>query len=162
MSKAPFTTLHTALNTTDSGNRVTLIIGTETGTAEFVADEIQEQFENKGLQVEQTLEPALSVPTSSAIWLVCTSTQGAGDPPNNLKAFYAWLDTQPDLKNVMFGVIGLGDSNYDTYCYAAKNIHKRLINCQATAIFDPILADAMSDELPEDIILPILDGLIIS
>ena len=133
---------------------ITLLVGTETGTAEFVADDIVSLLDENNLSSEVQLEFAQDNYDVNTIWLICTSTQGAGEVPNNLKPFLHWLMQQTELSKVRYGVIGLGDSSYDTYCGAAKTLDSLLSDKGAQQLFAPILADAMSDELPEDIIIP--------
>ena len=118
---------------------ITIIVGTETGTAEYVADEILELFEQNDLTTEISLTPSTEDLMQCHTWLICTSTQGAGDVPQNLQPFHRWLkhDT-PDLTHLKFGVIALGDSSYDTYCYAGKHLHEQPIKCKANALFPPI------------------------
>lgn len=135
---------------------IKIIVGTETGTAEYVADEVLELLNEHDLNAE-VIDQLSDLPLSDEeTLLICTSTHGAGDVPNNLKNFEKWLKTSPNLENKKFAVIGLGDSSYDTFCQAAVSLDELLSNANATRMFAPILADAMSDELPEDIILPLL------
>lgn len=138
---------------------IKIIVGTETGTAEFVADDIKDTLEEQGLVAQVFLEhdeiiESLKQANTPQTWLLCTSTHGAGDYPNNLNTLVSAINEQEALPHIHFGVIGLGDSSYDTYCYAAKNLKELLIDKNAYQLFDPILADAMSDDLPEDIIIP--------
>ena len=51
-------------------------------------------------------------------FLICTSTYGNGDVPDNAQALFNSLETEkPDLSNVTYGVIALGDTTYkDTFC----------------------------------------------
>ena len=59
--------------------------------------------------------------------MICTSTYGAGDYPDNIQKFMSDLDhCAQDLSTVSFLTIGIGDSNYDTYCLAAKKISSTL------------------------------------
>lgn len=135
---------------------IKIIVGTETGTAEYVADEVLELLNEHDLNAE-VIDQLSDLPLSDEeTLLICTSTHGAGDVPNNLKNFEKWLKTSPNLENKKFAVIGLGDSSYDTFCQAAVSLDELLSNASATRMFTPIFADAMSDELPEDIILPLL------
>lgn len=133
---------------------INIIVGTETGTAEFVADELSELLTNHDVENDISLEPELAVPSQPTTWLVCTSTHGAGEVPNNLKAFETWLkDDKPDLSAVSFVVIALGDSSYDTYCQAGKTIEQLLATQKANALLPLFCVDAMDDDLPEDIII---------
>lgn len=132
-----------------------LIIGTETGTAEFVGDDISALLDRHNFPIEVTLEPEYDESQTEQLWIFCTSTQGAGELPNNLKPFYAWLEnTKPDLFNISFIVIGLGDSSYDTFCSAAYQIEKLLLKLGAKMLTDTFTVDAMDEELPEDLIVP--------
>lgn len=140
---------------------IKIIVGTETGTAEYVADEILELLTENSLdaevidQISDSTLSDLATPEKQSV-IICTSTHGAGDVPNNLKKLEQWLQTIPNLEDKKYGVIGLGDSSYDTFCQAATSLDHLLSATKANRIFSPILADAMSDELPEDIVLPLL------
>ena len=135
---------------------IKIIVGTETGTAEYVADEVLDLLGEHDLNAEVIDQISeLSLDDNETL-VICTSTHGAGEVPNNLKKFEQWLQTSPNLDNKKFAVIGLGDSSYDTFCQAAKSLDEILSNANANRMFTPIFADAMSDELPEDIILPLL------
>lgn len=140
---------------------IQIIVGTETGTAEYVADEIVELLSEHGITstADINIEPSELDP--KGIWLICTSTHGAGDTPANLNAFKTMLETTPpNLAQLKFAVIGLGDSSYDTYCHAADYFSDKLKDLGATELFPIIKADAMSDEMPEDIIIEQLTPLI--
>ena len=135
---------------------IKIIVGTETGTAEYVADEVLDLLGEHDLNAEVIDQISeLSLDDNETL-VICTSTHGAGEVPNNLKKFEQWLQTSPNLENKKFAVIGLGDSSYDTFCQAAKSLDELLSNANANRMFAPIFADAMSNELPEDIILPLL------
>ncbi|GAA0306331.1 FMN-binding protein MioC [Psychrosphaera haliotis] len=135
---------------------IKIIVGTETGTAEYVADEVLDLLGEHDLNAEVIDQISeLSLDDNETL-VICTSTHGAGEVPNNLKKFEQWLQTSPNLDNKKFAVIGLGDSSYDTFCKAAKSLDELLSSANANRMFAPIFADAMSDELPEDIILPLL------
>jgi MioC protein len=47
------------------------------------------------------------------VFLICTSTYGQGDVPDNARALYEDLKAEaPDLSRVRYGVFGLGDRTY--------------------------------------------------
>ena len=62
--------------------------------------------------------------------LVVVSTTGNGDAPENASRFVRFLKrktTSPDtFQNCAFGVLALGDTNYDQFCNSGKTIDKRL------------------------------------
>ena len=131
---------------------IQIIVGTETGTAEYVADEIIGLFEQNTITAE-IVEDITQLSTNN-IWLICTSTHGAGDVPNNLTDFKQQLElSPPDLSKLKFAVIGLGDSSYDTYCFAGCYFSEKLTDLGATEIFPMIKVDAMQDDMPEDIVI---------
>lgn len=134
---------------------IDLIIGTETGTAEFVADEVLELLEANNIKTKATLEPKLEELETSSVWIIITSTHGAGDIPPNLQPFIESLEQQNiNLTGRKSIVIALGDSNYDTFCQAGISIIELLtkLNCKLIA---PILkVDAMDEDMPEDIVIP--------
>lgn len=135
-----------------------LIIGTETGTAEFVGDDISAFLEQHNLPIDVTLAPEYDGTENAKTWLICTSTQGAGEIPANLKPFITWLDhTKPDLSEIKFLIIGLGDSSYDTYCNAAFQIESTLLQLGAKQLAETFTVDAMAEELPEDLVIPWLE-----
>ena len=102
------------------GVDITILVGTMTGTAEMVAQEVQQALETAGhqakIQVMDNLDA--SVFQSGGTFLICTSTYGTGDVPDNAQALFSSLETEkPDLSNITYGVIALGDTTYkDTFC----------------------------------------------
>lgn len=136
-----------------------IYIGTETGTAEYVADELIEVLNEHSLDHQLVENNQLPSIEPDDIWLFCTSTHGAGEIPDNLKPIYEQLHTTA-LNGIKHLVIGLGDSSYDTYCYAAIRLNEALNKQGSNELSAPILADAMSDELPEDLIIPQFKGLL--
>lgn len=107
-----------------------IIVGSMLGGTEYVAEACEETLQSLEHQTTLHLQPKFDdILTENQIWLVCTSTHGAGDYPDNIHAFIRSLeDCEQDLSSTSFLTIGVGDSNYDTYCLAAKNIEKLLIS----------------------------------
>ena len=122
------------------------------GGAEYVAEACQETLEQFDHQVTLHTAPNFSdIPQNDQIWLVCTSTYGAGDYPDNLHAFISDLQAcDQNLNHTRFFVIGLGDSNYDTFCYAAKNIEKLLLSKGCVKASKLLTLDMKEEIDPED------------
>ena len=54
----------------------------------------------------------ISVFDEDALYLICSSTYGSGDVPDNARALYDSLDLTPKfLGHVRYGVIALGESS---------------------------------------------------
>ncbi|ANB25493.1 nitric oxide synthase [Alteromonas stellipolaris] len=126
-----------------------IIVGTMLGASEYVAEAIAKTLEQLGNTFTIHLEPKLSGINKDSTWIVCTSTHGAGELPDNIQPFAKSLkDT--DLTGVNFYVIGLGDTSYDTFCHGAKDIETAMKNTGATLLAEPIHIDVLEHPIPED------------
>lgn len=65
--------------------KVTLISGSTMGSAEYVAEHMAEILEELGHETEIQHGPKLGDLTLEGIWLVVSSTHGAGDLPENIQ-----------------------------------------------------------------------------
>jgi MioC protein len=140
---------------------IELIVGTETGTAEYVADEVLELLEANEIESRATLEPDLELLSTSNLWIIITSTHGAGDIPNNLQPFIqSLIDNQTDLSDKKAMIIALGDSSYDTYCQAGTKINDQLLALGIELITPIFQVDAMNEEMPEDLVIEWLTDLL--
>jgi flavodoxin len=95
--------------------KLTLLVGTMTGTAQLVAQELELAWDDGEVQVETLLMDKLdsSVFAREGVFLIVTSTYGQGDVPDNAKALFEDLKAKrPDLSRVRYGVFGLGDRTY--------------------------------------------------
>lgn len=137
------------------GVDITILVGTMTGTAEMVAQEVQQALESAGhqasIQVMDNLDA--SVFQGGGTFLICTSTYGNGDVPDNAQALYGSLESErPNLSHVMYGVIALGDTTYkDTYCQGGKRFDKLLGELGARRAGEMLMHDASSGTLPEEL-----------
>ena len=99
-----------------------IIVGSVLGASEYVADALKETLEKAAVKtVNIHLQPELSELDQTSTWLVCTSTHGAGDLPDNIQPFAEQLADQT-LAEVSFLVVGLGDSSYDTFCFGSMQM----------------------------------------
>ena len=130
---------------------ITLISGSTLGSAEYVAEHLAEKLEAAGFTTETLHGPELDELTLSGRWLVVSSTHGAGDLPDNLQPLLEQIEEQlPDLSLVQFGAVGLGSSEYDTFCGAIQRIDDLLIARGAKRIGDRLEIDVTEHEIPED------------
>ncbi|WP_218353683.1 FMN-binding protein MioC [Alteromonas lipotrueiana] len=130
-------------------HHLTILVGSVLGAAEYVADALSAVAKDAGYQVDIQLTPDFETVTADSTWLICTSTHGAGELPDNIQPFAAQLKTQ-DLSGVHAYVVGLGDSSYDTFCYAAQTMEKVLSDQQATLICEPLYIDVLNHPIPEE------------
>jgi len=108
---------------------VQIIVGSMLGGTEYVAEACEQTLLSLDHQTMIHLSPNFDdILTDNQIWLICTSTHGAGDYPDNIKSFITDLEqSTKDLSTTKFAIIGVGDSNYDTFCFAAKNLQNLLL-----------------------------------
>ena len=138
-------------------NRIAILVGTMTGTAEIVAEDIRDMCKAEGWEVELLLMDDLdcSVFEQDAIFLICTSTYGQGDVPDNARALYESLkNARPDLAGVRYGVFGLGDRTYaKTFNFGPKRFDDVLTELGAERIGERYMHDASAGTLPEQLAL---------
>ena len=126
-----------------------IIVGTMLGAAEYVADAIAEKLDASGHTHTIHAEPNLDEIKTESTWIVCTSTHGAGELPDNIQPFAKQLEGA-DLSAVNAYVIGLGDTSYDTFCFGAKEMEKHIKNAGGTSITDALYIDVLEHPIPED------------
>ena len=130
---------------------ITLISGSTLGGAEYVAEHLAEQLEDAGFTTETLHGPLMDDLSADGIWLVITSTHGAGDIPDNLVPFYDNLrEEKPDLSNVRFGSIGIGSREYDTFCGAIDKLDAEMKACGAKQIGETLKINILEHDIPED------------
>jgi MioC protein len=131
---------------------ISIIVGSQMGSAEYVAEQLQEVLEQHGLTSTLHEQPKLDE-INDNFWLICTSTHGAGDFPDNIQVFVDDINKNKSLENIIYAVIGLGDSSYDLYNHAAHMIDQMIEKKGGKRVIDRLEIDAQSETLPEDIAL---------
>jgi MioC protein len=134
--------------------KITLLVGTMTGTAQLCAQEMELALDDGETEVKTQLMDGLdsSVFQGDGVFLVCTSTYGQGDVPDNARALYEDLKAKrPDLSAVRYGVFGLGDRTYaETFNFGGKRFDEILSELGAQRIGERHQHDASSGILPEE------------
>lgn len=139
-----------------------ILVGTMTGTAELVAEELQDALQARGHEVEVRLMDGLGADVFSGAppCLVVISTYGQGDVPDNTRALVEALERErPDLSRLRYGIIALGDRTYAaTYCRGGKQFDERLSALGAKRIGEMLLHDASAGTLPEEVAVEWIPG----
>ena len=134
---------------------LTILVGTMTGTAQLVAQELELTLDDGEIRVQTKPMDGLDAEVFSGggLFLICSSTYGQGDVPDNAKNLYESLQSaRPDLSNVQYGVIALGDRTYaETFCNGGKRFDAILSELGARRIGEIMLHDASAGTMPEEI-----------
>ncbi len=152
---------------TDPCNTMTILYGSQTGNGRGVAEELEQSAIGRGFGVKLVsladYKPA-NIKREALVSLVI-STHGEGDPPDDAELFYEFLlsDRAPQLKDLKFSVLALGDSSYVNYCQTGRELDARLLELGATQIAPFVecdldyeapaaqWADAILEALPDEL-----------
>ena len=134
--------------------KLKILVGTMTSTADYVAQAIQMDCADLVDDIVVVLMDGLdiSVFQEDALYLICTSTYGSGDVPDNARGLYDSLDNEPAyLGDVRYGVIALGDRTYQqTFCFGGKKFDERMQGLGARRIGEVWCHDASAGTMPEE------------
>lgn len=121
---------------------ICIITGSTLGGAEYVADHVNDVLSSQGFQIDLFNNAILDDIQSCQYLIVVTSTHGAGELPDNLKPLFDEIARfSPDFSQMKFGVIGLGSSDYDTFCHAVEIVENTLKTQGATQVCDSLRID---------------------
>ena len=125
---------------------ITILFGSQSGNAERSAQQLYDQCQQAGLQKIRLVRAdryKTKELKDEQILLIVISTQGEGDPPDDAKSFVDFLagSRAPQLPQLQFGILGLGDSSYPLFCGIAQTIENRLVELGAQQLLSSGLAD---------------------
>ncbi|MEM9141137.1 MAG: flavodoxin domain-containing protein [Pseudomonadota bacterium] len=135
--------------------------GTETGTAEFLCEDLQSAIQSDAeSEITSLDEIQPSALTNDKFYVFVTATFGSGDLPGTAQDFFDALERdKPDLSHVRFAIFGLGDTTFgETYNQGSEKLMTQLLACNAKMVGERGLFDASSSDMPEDVAIPWLKG----
>ena len=113
-----------------AGRTLTVLFASETGNSVGLARTLGKAAEAAGIRVElaDVASYKLRRLKEEQDLLVVASTHGEGDPPQTAVGFFEFLEGRkaPQLPDLRFAVLALGDSTYERYCEGGKRIDRRL------------------------------------
>jgi sulfite reductase (NADPH) flavoprotein alpha-component len=133
-----------------AGRTLTILYGTETGNARDLGKTLAAAAAERGLapRLFDMADYKVRQLKDEEDLLVIVSTYGEGDPPQPAVGFFEFLEgpRAPQLPNLRYSVLSLGDSTYEKYCEAGKRIDRRLQELGAARLHDRIDCDLDYEE----------------
>jgi MioC protein len=142
---------------------IQVLFGTESGTAEFVAGDIENKLrKTRNTSVYDLAEFDLSAFSKDTLYVIVCSTYGEGDPPSSARPFLTRLENEsPNLEGIRFAIFGLGDSSYsETFNHGSNVISEALEKFGAVRVGEFGRHDASGREHASDVALDWLDRII--
>lgn len=141
--------------------KINILYGTETGNAELVADDIQDNLsEIFDVECYDMAKIGINNILAGDVLFIICSTYGEGELPNSAQPFFELLKNEkPDLSGVKFATFGLGDSFYETFNKGSEIIANALIQLGAIELGVRGVHDASSGKIPSDVALNWLEDI---
>jgi sulfite reductase (NADPH) flavoprotein alpha-component len=139
-----------ARTATDSSNTMTILYGSQTGNGRAIAEDLKQSAMSRGFAVKlfslADYRPA-NIKRETLISLV-VSTHGEGDPPDDAELFHEFLLSRkaPQLNQLKYSVLALGDSSYVNFCQTGRDLDARLSELGATRFVPTLECDLDYDE----------------
>ncbi|MBP2000286.1 sulfite reductase (NADPH) flavoprotein alpha-component [Paenibacillus shirakamiensis] len=129
---------------------VTVVFGSQTGNSDALGKKVAKKLEAQGFEVTVSSMGSYKTGNLKKVenLLIVVSTQGEGEPPDNAIPFYEFLFSKraPQLPNLRYSVLGLGDTSYEFFCQTGKDFDKRLEELGGHRIADRVDCDVDFDE----------------
>ncbi|MGJ8580685.1 MAG: assimilatory sulfite reductase (NADPH) flavoprotein subunit [Psychromonas sp.] len=150
VSQGPVTA---AAPTQSAGQSLTILVGSQTGNAKGVAQELAEQAAARGIpnQLISMADYKVKAIKDESHVIIVASTNGEGEAPDDAIDLHAYLASKkaPKLPNLKFAVLGLGDSSYEFFCQTGKDFEERLAALGAEIITERLDADVDYQEVTQ-------------
>ena len=129
---------------------ITILFASQTGNSQKIAHKLASaiQDENNTVTVASTADFKVNNLKKLDHLFIVASTHGEGEPPDNAISFYEYLHSKraPQLTDVKYSVLALGDSSYEFFCKTGIDFDERLKALGATAIVPRVDCDVDFEE----------------
>ena len=126
-----------------------VVHASQTGNADYLAQQTASTLSTGGLSARAMCMSALDADTLAGATrvLFIASTYGEGDSPDSAARFAdLTMAGAPDLSQLHYAVLALGDSSYTNYCGFGRALDGWLASRGATALFERIDVDRGNPE----------------
>ncbi|MGP7816650.1 assimilatory sulfite reductase (NADPH) flavoprotein subunit [Niallia sp. 01092] len=142
---------------------ITILFGSQTGTAEGLAKGKGKQLTDLGFDVTVSSMNDFKPNQLKKVknLLIIVSTHGEGEPPDNALSFHEFLYGRraPKLDGLHFSVLSLGDSSYEFFCQTGKEFDQRLAELGGTRLYPRVDCDLDYEKPAEEWLAGVLSQL---
>lgn len=130
--------------------QLTILYASQTGNCRSLAEEYTQTCQSLDINC-QLISLADYKPRNinkEQYVVIIISTHGEGDAPDDAEIFYEYLfsNKSPDLNNLKYSLLALGDSSYEKFCQTGVDIDLQLQKLGATPVIDRIDCDLDYEE----------------
>lgn len=125
--------------------KLTILVGSQTGNARGIANQLEQKAAQNGLAVE-LVNMADFKPNAlkkEQFVTIIVSTHGEGDAPDDAVTLHKFIfgKKAPKLDNLKYSVLALGDSSYEFFCKTGHDFDQQLAALGATRLADIVECD---------------------
>lgn len=150
----PTAAVQPAIGQSQVSDEITVLYGSQTGNSQRLAESFSQKLKNNGYKVQLASMGDFKPNSLKKVknLFIIVSTHGEGDPPDNAISFYEFLHGRraPQLEDLQFSVLALGDRSYEFFCQTGKEFDERLEELGGNRLAPRIDCDLDYDELAEE------------
>ncbi|HUQ09407.1 MAG TPA: flavodoxin domain-containing protein, partial [Steroidobacteraceae bacterium] len=132
---------------------LTIISASHTGNGRKISEKLLSAVQALGVQarmVKASDYQPREIAKEKLLYVVI-STHGDGDPPDEARGLYEFLGTKraPQLPELQYSVLALGDTSYPKFCEAGRIIDERLAKLGARRLLPRVDCDVDFEKLAQ-------------
>ena len=125
---------------------IQVLYGTHSGNSEVISEKLLKSAKDTGLDMQISIMEKFEFKNTPLLHnlIIVVSTHGEGEPPSNAMGFLDYLKDRntPEMPDLHYAVLGLGDSTYANFSQAGVDFHKALKKLKAKPILPVRKCDA--------------------